>query len=52
MPWKTLLERPRLDRGFNVTSIFGGFLHLNSNSGEVSVGNNCEEGYFFEETKG
>ena len=52
MPWKTLLERPRPDRGFNITSIFGGFLHLNSNSGGVSVGSNSEEACFFEETKG
>jgi len=37
MPWKTLLERPRPDRGFKITSILGGVLHLKSNSGGVSV---------------
>ena len=52
MPWKTLLERPRPDRELNITSIFDGFLHLNSNSRGVSVGSNSEEACFFEETKG
>lgn len=52
MPWKTLLERPRPDLGFNITSIFGGFLHLKSNSEGVSSGSNSDEACFFEETKG
>ena len=49
---KNFLERPRPDRGFNITNIFGGFLHLNCNSGGVSVGSNSEEACFSEETKG
>lgn len=52
MPWKTLLDRPLPERGFKMTSILGGLLHLKSNSGGVSVGSNSEEACFFEETKG
>lgn len=52
MSWKTLLDRPRPDRGFNITSIFGGLLHLKINSGGVSIGSNSEDACFFEETNG
>lgn len=51
-PLKTLVERPRPERGFNITSIFGGFLHLKSNSGGVSTGINSEDACFFDESKG
>jgi hypothetical protein len=52
IPWKTLVERPRPERGFNMTSILGGLLHLKSSSGGGSVGSNSEEACFFDEAKG
>jgi hypothetical protein len=52
IPWKTLVERPCPDRGFNMTSILGGHLHLKRSSGGGSMGSDSEEACFFDEAKG
>lgn len=36
-PWKTLLDRPRPERGFKMTSILGELLHLIYDSGGNSL---------------
>jgi len=50
-PWNTLLDLPRPDRGFNITSTLGGLLHLIWASKEQSLGTKSEA-CFFDDTSG
>lgn len=49
--WNTLLERPRPDLGFRMTSILGGFLHRTYDSGGNSLVTKSEA-CFFDEARG